>query len=326
MKYYSPMNKPFEIYGLPFVYTDNVYRRLPVNPPYPLPDAVERLAWQPSGGQVHFRAKLKQLAVKAKMAAPCAMANMCPMGQSGIDCYLRDIENEDILRYNSTACPKNPTKETITDSVLLTSDTVRTYDIVLNLPLYMRMDELEIGFDDEAEVYPPEVRPNPRRVIFYGGSITQGGCASRPGLSYTNILSRWTGHEFINYGFNGAGKAEDAVAEAIVKTDGAALFVINTMGNCPDGDYIREHYPRFISILRRKYPETPILLWTFGSWAQLRYNEAIKAKFEKMIVDTGVPARDKMVNGFLKAQTLFSRFYARFGPYQPGGAFGMRDQ
>lgn len=54
--------------------------------------------------------------------------------------------------------------------------------------------------------------------------------------------------------------------------------------------------------------------------------EAIKAKFEKMIVDTGVPARDKMVNGFLKAQTLFSRFYARFGPYQPGGAFGMRDQ
>jgi len=52
------------------------------------------------------------------------------------------------------------------------------------------------------------------------------------------------------------------------------------MGNCPDGDYIREHYPRFISVLRRKYPETPILLWTFGSWAQLRYNEAIKAKFE----------------------------------------------
>ncbi len=43
-------------------------------------------------------------------------------------------------------------------------------------------------------------------------------------------------------------------------------------------------------------------------------------------VDTKNPARDAIVNGFMKAQTLYARFHARFGPYQPGGAFGMRDQ
>ncbi len=52
----------------------------------------------------------------------------------------------------------------------------------------------------------------------------------------------------------------------------------------------------------------------------------IRSKFEKTVVDTGNRARDQLINGFMKAQTLFSRFHARFGPYQPGGAFGMRDQ
>jgi len=283
MKRYDPKNKPFKIYGLPFFDTDRVYRRLPLNPPFKLPDAVERLAWQPSGGQIHFRARMREMHVRAVMASPCAMANMCPMGQSGIDCYLRDIGTEDRLRYYSTVCPKSPTKETVTDAYLLQSETVRTYDVVINLPLYMRMDELELSFDDDAEIMPSEPYKNSGRIVLYGGSITQGGCASRPGMSYSNILSRWLDTEFVNFGFNGSGKAEDEVAEAIALTDDVKLFIINTMGNCPDGDYIREHYPRFISILRRKYPAVPILLWSFGTWAGYRFNETARAKFDGKI-------------------------------------------
>ena len=32
--------------------------------------------------------------------------------------------------------------------------------------------------------------PDPRPVVVYGTSITQGGCVSRPGMLYSSILSR----------------------------------------------------------------------------------------------------------------------------------------
>ncbi|MBR3927846.1 MAG: DUF3131 domain-containing protein [Clostridia bacterium] len=60
--------------------------------------------------------------------------------------------------------------------------------------------------------------------------------------------------------------------------------------------------------------------------ALFKMRGAIHEKFSAISVNTHDPARDTVVNGFMKAQTLFSRFYGRFGPYQPGGAFGMRDQ
>ena len=56
----------------------------------------------------------------------------------------------------------------------------------------------------------PHMAPQPyvsdRPVIVYGTSITQGGCASRPGSCYTNILSRKLNRPLLNYGFSGNGQ------------------------------------------------------------------------------------------------------------------------
>lgn len=54
--------------------------------------------------------------------------------------------------------------------------------------------------------------------------------------------------------------------------------------------------------------------------------KSVMETFGTITVNTGNPERDQLANGFMKAQTLYARFYAKFGPYQPGGAFGMRDQ
>ncbi|WP_240765073.1 SGNH/GDSL hydrolase family protein [Paenibacillus dendritiformis] len=43
---------------------------------------------------------------------------------------------------------------------------------------------------------------NEKKVIIYGTSNTQGTCASRPGMGYTNILSRRIPLEFMNLGFS----------------------------------------------------------------------------------------------------------------------------
>ena len=53
--------------------------------------------------------------------------------------------------------------------------------------------------------------------MFYGTSITQGGCACRPGMAYTNILSRQFNVEVINLGFSGSGRGEPEVARTIAE-------------------------------------------------------------------------------------------------------------
>ena len=63
-------------------------------------------------------------------------------------------------------------------------------DITIYLALYSPVKVLEIGLDKDAalELATPFAVALP--VVFYGTSITQGGCASRPGMSYQAILGR----------------------------------------------------------------------------------------------------------------------------------------
>ena len=56
---------------------------------------------------------------------------------------------------------------------------------------YTHLISLSIGVDSLATISQPlvdyPIRKNP--VVFYGTSILQGGCASRPGMAHTNIIS-----------------------------------------------------------------------------------------------------------------------------------------
>ena len=57
-----------------------------------------------------------------------------------------------------------------------------------------------------------------------------------------------------------------------------------------------------------------------------RSREDWPARLEKMRIETPDTALNFLANGFLQAQTLNARIRGRTGLYQPGGAFGFRDQ
>jgi hypothetical protein len=85
-------------------------------------------------------------------------------------------------------------------------------------------------------------------VVFYGSSITQGGCAENPGLSYAAMLGRALKVDFINLGFSGNGLGEPAVAQAIAEID-AAAFVLDHWPN-PSLEVYRSTMPGFVATLR----------------------------------------------------------------------------
>ena len=270
MKWMNPNEAPFKIYGLPFLKENGRYRRLQINPPAPLPGGVDHAAEVCVGGQVRFRATLTELQISVKLEKPIYKAHMAVTGHCGFDCYVkRPGIDSDPIYFNVTNIPKDEIEYTAT--LIHTSEPV-DFEITLNMPLGNHVHEFSLGFDDDAVI--SEAAPfEGGRIVVYGGSGEQGSCASRPGMAYPCILSRWLNKEFVNLGFSGKGKAEEEVAMAIAEIDNVDMFIIDTAGNCPDAQWLRERLPRFVEVLRERHPTVPILLWQLSDFAKILYSK-----------------------------------------------------
>ncbi|HUE71402.1 MAG TPA: SGNH/GDSL hydrolase family protein [Pirellulaceae bacterium] len=182
------------------------------------------------------------------------MPHMPSTGVSGLDLYVKLPDGKPRWLAN-----KSPTAKT--SSVALVSGIpAGKHEFLLYLPLYNGTESLEIGIPKESalENAPPRDAAHAKPIVFYGTSITQGGCASRPGMVHTAILGRWLDRPVINLGFSGNGRMEKEVAELLAEID-ASAFVIDCLPNLA-ADQVAERTVPLVKILREKRPETPIVL------------------------------------------------------------------
>ncbi len=209
------------------------------------------LATHPSGGRIRFAADTVSLGIKLHYRSVGRMNNMCAVGQMGVDLYVDNV-------YWKTVFPTEA------------GDLVGTYfsnlprkrrEISLYLPLYHPVQVLGVGVDEAAMLWPPRPFAVEKPVAFYGSSITQGGCSSRPGLSYQALLGRMANVDFVNLGFSGNGKGDPEVAHAMAEID-ASCFVMDFGVNCDSVEACRSVYAPFLAIIREKHPLTPMLCVT----------------------------------------------------------------
>ncbi|MBI2435441.1 MAG: SGNH/GDSL hydrolase family protein [Candidatus Hydrogenedentes bacterium] len=182
-----------------------------------------------------------------------AMDHMAATGVSGLDLYVR--ENS---QWRWVAVGK-PTKFPTNEVSLIQKIKPGPHEYLLYLPLYNGVESLEIGVAQNVTIAKAPPRPvGSKPICFYGTSITQGGCAARPGMAYAAILGRWLDVETINLGFSGNGEMEPEMAELISELD-AAVFVLDCLPNM-DADQINERYVKFVQRLRERRPETPLVI------------------------------------------------------------------
>ncbi|MFD0959238.1 SGNH/GDSL hydrolase family protein [Paenibacillus chungangensis] len=255
LKWYSPLEAPFHIAGFPWLAQDGVYRRLPLASRAVLPPAVDTLAYCTAGGQIRFRTNSSRLFIRVRLAGPANMHHMPSTGQCGFDCYLGEPENQYFL---STAIFKPTASEY--ESQLYQWETKKDVAVTLNFPLYQGVEEVWIGVDKDALICDAPAYASNKPVVIYGTSVTQGGCASRPGMAYSNILSRMIPVEFVNLGFSGNAKGEAELAHIISEVDEPALYILDYEGNTGEAENIARSLPVFIRILRERHPEVPILI------------------------------------------------------------------
>ena len=129
-----------------------------------------------------------------------------------------------------------PSKQANSRNVFIRRMEGKDTDYIMYLPLYDGIKTLSIGVDSGAVIKAPinnVLLPSDQRkpIVVYGTSVTQGGCASRPGLVYTSVLGRKMNREFINLGFSGNGRMDKIMADKIATID-ASAYVIDCLGNC----------------------------------------------------------------------------------------------
>ncbi len=241
--------------GQAFTEVKAPYDRLPARAEGKVREPVWNLSRNSAGLCVRFRTASPAIHCRwTNTSARLAMPHMPATGVSGVDLYVRDEKGN--WRWLSVGQPKEGATHT---AALVTGLPAKERDYCLYLPLYNGVSAVEIGVaagSDLAQLKRNDASSLP--IVFYGTSITQGGCASRPGMVHTAILGRRLDRPVINLGFSGNGKMEAAVTDCLVDIN-AAVFVIDCLPNMTAAEVTSNTAP-LVATLRKAHPTTPIVL------------------------------------------------------------------
>ena len=228
---------------------ESPYDRLPVSYKKVVREPVWDLSKSSAGLSVRFHTNSSSITLKWEVLNDFSMNHMADTGIKGIDLY---FNNSGQWQYVGTGRPSGK----INEQLIIENMDLEMREYKLYLPLYDGIESLDIGIDPNSLINKP-TKSNSQPIVFYGTSITQGGCASRPGMAHTNIISRKLNIDCINFGFRGNGRMETSIGTLIAGID-ASLFVIECMANV-NRDMVSKNTVPLVKIIREKHPNTPII-------------------------------------------------------------------
>ncbi len=246
--------RELEVEGRGWTNTPAFFDRLPTKAKSTAPKAVWTLSHDSAGMCVRFATDASSLAVRWALNSPnLAMPHMAATGVSGVDLY---VKTEAGWRWLAVGKPSRQTNE----AVMFKDLAPVKRDYLLYLPLYNGTKSVEIGIPTNATLTKASAwGPDQRKpVVFYGTSILQGACASRPGMVHSAILGRRFNFPTINLGFSGSGKMEPVMGDLLAELD-PSVYVLDCLPNMT-ADMVTERVEPFVRTLRQAHPQTPIVL------------------------------------------------------------------
>lgn len=241
------------IEGRGFGDTESYYDRLPARAKATVPSSVWGLSQHSAGMALRFVSDSETFKVRWVVRnKDLALPHMPATGVSGVDVYQRTPAGWHFLQNGRPAAATN--------TVGVSLRRPHTQECLIYLPLYNGTSMIEVGVPKGKTISAPPPRASGivKPMVFYGTSITQGACASRPGMAFTAVAGRMLDAPVVNLGFSGSGKMELALCDLLAEID-ASAYVLDCLWNM-DGNLIRERAEPFIRALRDKRPDTPILL------------------------------------------------------------------
>lgn len=303
--FYNVRQSPFEVYGFYDYRNQSDFKRCPDEVARETSDGVAYLYLNTAGGRVRFATDSRYVAIKAEMPCICRMDHMPLTGSSAFDLYVDDPSTETtIFRYAF-----RPDYH-FTDGYESKKDfgTRRMRYITINFPSYSHVRNLYIGLQNGARV--EKGMPYKKRlpIVYYGSSITQGGCSSRPGNAYQNVISQRTNIDFINLGFSGSGKGEDRIVNYMA-TLAMSAFVSDYDHNAPTPEHLSATHYKLYQAIRSAHANIPYIMCS-----RPNFNARLQSDIDRrnIIMDSYRKAREKGDENvyFVDGESMFRGPYA----------------
>ncbi len=256
--FYDVREEPFTLEGL----TPNgegSFCRLPLSLLPKLSEGMQMLAWHLAGGVVRFATDAQELFLNWVLKDPTVMPHFTACGQSGMELF--SVGEDGRAEWVRTVIPQTDNGK----GVLLHQMTrvplpgeLRSY--MLYLPLYNGLEKLEIGVGHGAGILGDQTR---RRylhpIVFYGSSITQGGCAAKAGSAYSAVMCRTLNAPCVNLGFSGNARGEKEMAEFVAGLSMSAM-ILDYDHNARSVRELQDTHEAFFRTVRKAHPDLPVLV------------------------------------------------------------------
>ncbi len=303
--FYDVRKEPFEVYGLYDYKNQPEFKRMPDDVAQSISKGVAMLNFHTAGGRVRFCTDSRYVAIYAEMPEITRVSHNSLTGCAAFDLYV-----DDDITGESTFCKPFIPDLSITDkyeSVIGFSDNQKRYYTIC-FPSYSSVKNLYIGLQKDAFVGEGMKYRDTLPILYYGSSITQGGCASHAGNIYQNIICRRMNMDYINLGFSGSGRGEDEVVEYMANLEMSA-FVCDYDLNAPNPEHLKNTHLKMYKKIREAHPDIPYIMLSCPSLYN-RFDEIYERR--EVVHDTyryAYEAGDKNVY-FIDGELLFA------GPYR----------
>ncbi len=255
-KIYTLPCSDIDLYGGHYDYDLNQFQRMDADAAKSVSYGVEVLSTTTAGMRARFKTNSKKIGISVSYNYLAKMTHMPLTGSSGFSLLEKTQEG---FYHVATFRPNYD------DSLSFSAQVGRPGEMseyILFFPLYNDfIKEIKLIFDADSVVENASKYAYDLPILYYGSSITQGGCCSRPDNCYQAYISKWNDIDFINLGFSGGAKGEDQIIDYLA-TVKSKIFVMDYDHNAPNPKHLKDTHSKMYSAYRKANPQTPIIMIT----------------------------------------------------------------
>ena len=272
--YYKITPENFHVNGLLYYYENNNFYRLPVTQKYD--EGLTRLTKFPAGAYLDFTTNSSSVGVNVTLRDKSYMPHMTATGTIGLDLYVKVDD-----KYVFMGTTKLDEAEFTYEYFKGIPKVYKEYR--LYFPIYMELIELELILDKGAKIRQEERIKKQPKLVVYGTSIAQGGCVTRPGMSYPAILGRLLPeYEVFNLGFSGNALLHPEIANLISDVEDLKVLVMEVEANAGEvASTLQDRLEDFIKTILDKNPKLKIYLISHFPYSHTLFKPNLKAKHLK---------------------------------------------
>lgn len=274
LEFYGSERDCFDVHGLLWIEQNQDFSRLPKD--VHVSDVIDRLKENPSGAYLSFETDSPILAIRAKRPEKAFMSHMTAIGQGGFDLYIR--RNGKLLFLNSAKTDQTEYELVLAEGLPRGKHSFRLY-----FPLYMALSSVAIGVRKDSHIERSE-RINPEKIVFYGTSITQGGCANRPGMTFSSMVGRQFPQEVINLGFSGNALLQPEMSQTIASIPNMKALIVEVEANAGDLGVLKDRFEPFMKPIIAKNPDMKVIVISHFPQTLSLYKQAIRDRFADLLI------------------------------------------